>query len=129
MRRNRAIVVCASALLLVPMLLGSGPAYAYSLLRCRDGSVRKSCCCQKGSDHAAPVPTIERSCCELQTVQVERLPADTRRGLDAPNPLAAPLLGALELPLVFDSVRPAPARETHPATGPPILLKTCTLLV
>ncbi|HEY3447883.1 MAG TPA: hypothetical protein VGK67_16120 [Myxococcales bacterium] len=120
----------ACAALLLPFVLASGNAFAYSQMRCRDGSVRKTCCCTKKSAQAPSGPTLSRSCCVVETVQVERAPGSSlRRAPDfsapafsfvvaqrpSPDPIFPPGQFARHLPL----------RDA----GPPILLKTCTLQV
>ncbi len=119
----------ACAALLLPFLLASGNAVAYSQLRCRDGSVRETCCCARKSSESPPVgPSIARSCCVVETVQVDRAPgSEARRSHELPAPVHA---FVADLP-----VRAPPALAARPPVrlppsdaGPPILLKTCTLL-
>lgn len=122
-----ALSLRACAALLLPFVLASGNVVAYSQLRCRDGSVRKTCCCTRHANEPSG-PALSRSCCTVETVQIDRTPgSEARRApeLSAPAfgftvPLRAP--GAPELSGHFAE------RGVLSDGGPPILLKTCTLL-
>ncbi|MGC4113786.1 MAG: hypothetical protein QM765_03825 [Myxococcales bacterium] len=118
----------ACAALLLPFVLASGNAVAYSQLRCRDGSIRQSCCCTHHEEQAPEGPALSRSCCVVETVQAERTPGfDNRRAPD----LSAPAFSFVaDLPAAPPADAPLRLFERTSVTdpGPPILLRTCTLL-
>lgn len=104
-------------------------------VKCGDGVVRKSCCCNKSQAAKPPCdrPELRRAvCCELVELVTPGLTAlDQLRA----EPLAAPVgLGwgsattdrSARLAGPFGSAWPS---ETGPPAGPPVYLRVCALLI
>lgn len=125
------------AVLLMPILLLSGTASAYSLYRCHYDQVARRACCCPGTNHdsaasdAQHTATIEKNCCcDLETVTTSHTPSEATPV--QPVQAVAPLLAAI-LPFptqVFTAIRHAPLLAEQPrGVGPPIIILKCSFQI
>lgn len=123
-----------AALLLVPLALFAGSAFAVDLMSCRgQGVVSSGCCCpppamqSQGDEH----PRLEQGCCESFTLSYSS---------EAPAPQAQLAFAPLSRPLwlnrpFHDSETTEATRDNAPraertpdATGPPLRVLHCSYL-
>jgi hypothetical protein len=122
-----------SALLMLPVLLYAGLARGGELFRCRsDEIVRESCCCpnQRTAEiKERTLRAVASSCCDVRTIDVDTSPKDSPRLSSVVPPLQGPALG--EHPFVVGERLAAPNVPSGAAVdpSPPILRRTCSLLI
>jgi hypothetical protein len=122
-----------SALLMLPVLLYAGLARGGELFRCRsDEIVRESCCCpnQRTPDSKErTLRTVASSCCDVRTIDVDKSPKDSPRISSVVPPLEGTPLGD-PLQVVAELLQATTmASWTAVDTSPPILRRTCSLLI
>jgi hypothetical protein len=93
------------------------------------GTMASPCCPGEGASQEPGAPRLQRTpCCTKVVVTLDRAPSDLT-GPDQPLPLpvvAPPVTLAFTPPPADDRPMPAPVPAN---TGPPILLRTCSLLI
>lgn len=122
------------ALLLFPLALCAGATSVHALFQCAmDGARLTRCCCPETWAEASDTPAFHRApCCEFETLTLASQ-APTPPSAFAPHVVpvvvAVPLHPFAPPPLVVDAEVRAPSRAVAPlATGPPIYLRTLSLL-
>ena len=122
-----------SALLMLPILLYAGLARGGELFRCRaDEVVRDSCCCpiqRTAESKERTLRAVASSCCDVRTIDVDESPRESPRVSSIAPPLEGSpvsdhgqVVGDLSGTTSF---APRAPRDT----SPPILRRTCSLLI
>ena len=120
--------------MLLVLILAPSVSMASTLVKCGDGIIRKSCCCNKNVKAQPPCEQAQlrrQSCCErVELAAMAPLARDlVRAEFLGPNLVASDVLALVPLTFVPPPAPAFLARSVRPPTGPPVYLTIRTLLI
>ena len=121
-----------SAILLLPVLVATGAGPGSTLFRCRmSGEVSHTCCCASDEEpqRDAPARIDAAGCCEALSVRSAPPPVDVSARADTMSPPVVFALPSARIEHETSRDRTVPAHDAQATEGPPIVLKTRSLLL